>query len=389
MPDLTHRTAATLIERALYNAINRALRRRQPVAATVAALRAVSVRGAGAAVGFTRSDGELVFVTSQAVCYEWSTASAAADDGNLVIKPTDAGDTGRWLKTASTVTSGYVLDVRLYEGEQDEDEILERLLGAIPSVVIRWLGADNEPKSQVPGALYRREERFEVWVVSSNPRGSALPEAVVGSGVAAEAAVDPGANALLGDVKTALAGKSGEDLGQPGIAYCEIGREEPVYRSLAERRFVYSLGLVVHATVHTPDTDLEAFESVRAQYQLGDLHAQAELDDDNYVEDGIRVAVETGLTATISAGTAKIAGADVTYAGGSRAFTAMRWTYLDLAPAGTLTFVETAPFAEEPAVTSGALRVGVAYSHASDVVGYAYLAATLRDHGEPDVIPTP
>jgi hypothetical protein len=261
LADLTFRTALTLTERAVFNAVNRALRKRLSPVADVAALRAAVTRGSGA-VGYQRSDHELVYVTSQAVCYEWSTASQAADDGDLVVKPTDAGTTGRWLKTASAVQAGYLVDVRLYEGEKTEAELLDRLLGQRPSVAIRWESTENTPKSQVAGALYRSDVQFDLWAVSSNLRGGALPEAVVGSDVAAEFAADPGVNAVVGDVKQALAGKTGEELGQAGISYCEIGAEEPVYRSLAERRFVSSVKLVVHTTVHNTDEAVAPGDSV-------------------------------------------------------------------------------------------------------------------------------
>lgn len=272
MADLTFRTAATLIERAVFNQVNRTLRKKLPAAATTAALRAAVTRGAGAS-GYQRSDHELTFVTSKAVLYEWNTASAATDDDDLVVKPTDAGATGRWQKTPAKTQTGYLLDVRLYEGEQSEEEILQRLLGMRPSVAIRWERAEHAPKSHVAGALYRYETDFEIWAVSSNLRGKALAEAVVGSDVAAEFAADPGANAILGDLKQALAGRTGEELGQTGIAYCEIGSEAPVYRSLAERRFVYSIGVRVHATVHNVAEDIAPdygiLDEIRAQFKAG------------------------------------------------------------------------------------------------------------------------
>jgi hypothetical protein len=77
---------------------------------------------------------------------------------------------------------------------------------------------------------------------------------------------------MIGDIKRALAGRSGEELGQPGIAYCEIGKEEPVYRSLAERRFVFALGVRVHATVANPDDDDVTVDSLAVQYQLDDAN---------------------------------------------------------------------------------------------------------------------
>lgn len=382
--DLTFRNAATLIELAVFRAINRALRRRLPPVADVAALRAVVTRGAGS--GYARRDDDLIFVTSKAVCYEWSTASTAADDDDTVVAPADAGTTGRWLKGPSAVQSGYLLDVRLYEGEQSEDELLDRLLGQRPSVAIRWLGADNVPQSQIPGSLYKYENDFEIWVASSNYRGSALPEAIVGSPLAAESAKDPGVNVILGDLKKALAGKTGEELNQPGIAYADIGREQPVYRSLSERFFVFSLALRVHATVQNPDDDLEVLTSLMLQRQLGDLHAQDAFDPLNYVSNGIDVPLGIGLATAISAGAAKIGGAPVAYAGESRTFNALRWTYRDLKADGSMTFTETTIGAVPPPVASGALRVGRTETDAGSVIADGFLASTLTDLGEPDEI---
>jgi hypothetical protein len=267
MADLTLRNAASLLERALFNTINRAYRKRLPHVADITALRAAPTRGASAS-GFARSDFDLIYVASVRLAYEWSTSSSAPDDGDLIVKPSDAGATGRWLRTPSTVQTGYLVGVRLYEGEQSEEEVLDRLLGQAPAVAIRWLSASHTPKSQIPGALYRYETDFDLWVVSSNYRGSALPEAVVGSPVAGEAAFDPGANAMIGDLKRLLAGTTGEELGQPGIAYVEIGKEEPVYRSLAERRFVFGLGVRVHASVANPDDDDVTADELALQYQL-------------------------------------------------------------------------------------------------------------------------
>ena len=245
---LTFRTEITAVERALVRGIRQALGKRNTVA-NAAALRAVPVLGAS--LGLAVEDGALVYVTSAALAYQFEVGSTAADDGATVIQPTQIVGSlpGRWLVTASAVASGYLVDVRLYEGEQSEDEILERILGRVPSVMVRWQSSEHVAKSQVPGALYRVEESFDVWAVSANYRAGVLPAAIVGSPIAAEAAADPGVNALIGDLQTFLAGLTGEDVNETGIAYCEIGHVEPVYRSLAERRFVFSLGLKVHASV--------------------------------------------------------------------------------------------------------------------------------------------
>ena len=192
-------------------------------------------------------------------------------------------------------------------------------------------------------------------------------------------------------MKAALAGRSGEDLGQEGIAYVEIGAEAPLYRSLAERRFVYSLAVRVHATVHTPDTDLVAFTEARVQYELADLHATAPaFDESNYVASGIAVDIAgTGLAADVSAGAAFVGGVAVAYAGEAmHVFAPDRWTYRDLTAAGALVFVAGLPRQPAPPVTAGALRVGVTVADSADVVADAYLAATMTQFnpGDPDRI---
>lgn len=393
MADLTLRTAATLIERAIYSQISRSLRVRLPAVATVAALRAATTRGASSS-GYARSDYDTVYCTAKGVCYEWLTSSTAADDGDAVVKPTDAGSTGRWLKTTSTVQSGYLVDVRLYEGEQTEEDLMVRLLGQRPSVVIRWENAEHIPVSQVAGSLYRYENNFDLWAVSSSMRGSALPEAVVGSPISAESAVDPGVNAIIGDLKRYLAGKTGDDLNQAGISYVEIGREEVVYRSYSERLFVYSLGLRVHSTVANPDTDLQEItppDALHIQRQIADLRgADSPMDTDNLITSlpgGFAVPVGSGLTKAVAAGTATIDGETVSYAGENKTFTARRDTYRDLADDGTMTFTAVLVAGDAPDLASGSLRIGRTTTDGSGVVDDTILAATLYDFGTPEEVP--
>ena len=384
MADLTFQTAATLIERALFNTINRGLRIKLSPVADVATLRTVSTRGAGA--GSQRQDFDLVYVIAAGVCFEWSSFSTAIDDGVTVIAPADCPVNGRWLATPSTATTGYLRAVRLYEGEQTEDEILTRLLSRQPAVAVRWESASHEPKSQIPGALYRYESRFDIWCISSNLRGGVLPEAVVGSAIPYEAALDPGVNWLVGDVKQLLAGKTGDELGQPGIMYCEITTEEPVYRSLAERLFVYSLGVKVHATVANPDTDLVTVSGFANQSETADNHDQPAADPDNCITSGLSVPWSYGLTQTVAAGTAMIGGIPVNALATLQVFTANSDTYRDLSPAGTWTFVAVAHGSSPPAITVGSMRVGCTETSSTGVTDDRFIAPTLLKFGSPDIL---
>ncbi len=388
MADLTLRSAATLIERAVFDAVNLALRVRLPPAVDLVALRATSTRGAGASSSIRR-DHDLAFVTSEGCCFEWSSTCSLPDDGQATIKPDDVAASGRWLRTASTVQTGYLRDVRLYEGEQSEDEILTRLLGQWPAVVIRWVSATSTLRSQIPGALYRYQTDFDLWAVSSNLRGGALAEAVVGSPIASEAVVDPGVNAMIGDLKGVLAVGGGDEFGQPGITYCEIGREEPVYRSLAERRFVFSLGLRVYATVANADADLVAIDQIDAQPELADLHGEATFDPTNYVVSGLDVPLGLGLASTVSAGSAWVGGVSVTAGATAHTFDERADTYRDLLPDGSLVFTTVLAGAPPPPVTAGALRVGVTTTDAAGVIADCFLCATAAPFGEPNQIPKP
>ncbi len=382
------------------------LRARLPTQATIAALRALATRGASAA-GYARGDDDIVYVTSALTCYRWSTASAAADDGDAVVKPADAGTAGRWLKTGATSSTGYLKAVEFYDGSFDEAQVDLRLLGQRPCVVIHWNGSENIVSSVVPGALYRYRPNFSLWCLSSNLRPGF--EGQIGPELSAEAAADPGAQAIVGDLKALLAGVGLTDsLGlttTPGIDYCEIGRERAITTSLQERRFVTELLLTVYATTHNPETDRVQFAAIDmfdVQHQLSDtgklqftrgpkgqlIPVAAHIDPANYRTAGITVPDGASFTQTIEAGSALIADVAVTYAGESKTFTASKDTYRDLLPDGTLTFVEVPNGADEPSVTATALRIGYTVTDAATgVTGDAITCASILDFGDVDQVP--
>lgn len=377
MADLSITTALTVIEQALQTALLVALGK-CVTTATLTTLRGLASKD--------RAHGELAYCTAAVYRYRFDRYSTAADDGSTVIKPTDNPTAGRWLRTTSTSSTGYLKGVELYEGESAAGEILARLRAKVPSAVIVWEGSENRPISQIPGALYDYRPRFAIWMVSTNLRPE--HQAVTGSQITAESTADPGVNRILGDVKAALAGSTLSD--QAGIKWVELLGERRAYTSLADRLMVYQLDVEVRATVHRPDTDSYMLDDPRmfdVQRQLVDLHDQEEWDGDNYVVSGIAVPTGASLTQTISGGSAYVNATAATYASAAKTFTASRDTYRDLSTAGALTFVEVLNGGAAPAVTTNCLRVGVTVTDASGVVSDRYICATKANFGDVDQVP--
>lgn len=261
MATLDIRTARRDIEQAIIDKLRISYGIR-PQLADVPALRAV----ASAAI----KHGALRYVPS--ATYEFSRFSYLADDGSQVVKPNDrtSAQTGRWLRTSSTATTGYAREVRLYNGEASAKTALEKILGVKPSFLLVWSGAEHQTKSLQPGSLYRYICRFDIWAISMNLRPES--EAQEGSLVVGESGQqsDPGTIAMLGDVKTALPG-TGRTIGlYPGVDYLELGNERKIEERLAQRLFIESIELSVYATVQVPDSGIFTLSSIAAQYELAD-----------------------------------------------------------------------------------------------------------------------
>ncbi len=378
---LTARNALTTIERALRDTIRRGLGKPLPAVATIAALRAATTRGASGKL--TVDDEDTRFVTAVGYRYEFNPRSTAADDGDATIAPTDSPTAGRWEKTTSTTSTGYLLNVILYDGGYTTEALDALLAGQRPAVVIHYDGEDNLTASTIPGAQYRYRPRFEVWAMSQSMRRAY--EGKLEPPIAAEASVDPGVHQVIGDLKALLAGS---DLDTEGVDFVQIGAGEMVETGEAERRFTMSLHLTVMAAYAIEDEPVpDAITAVVAQPQITDLGSEEAHDHDNYRVSGILAPrVASGLTHTITAGTAYIDGALVAYAGGSHAFAASSDVFRDLNPNGTLTFVTVPHGAEEPATTAGALRIGRTTTSASGIIADALIASSLENFGDEDTI---
>jgi hypothetical protein len=367
-----------------------ALRHRASVT-DIDALRARPTRGAGG--GPARTDRALVYVASAANVYGWVQASTADDDGDTVIRPSDAGATGRWLKATSpvrlagvpiaTVPSGYLKVVVLHNGDFSDDALRARIYGQAPCVAIHFAGEDHTPLSQIPGALYGYTLRFELWSVSRNYREG--PEAAIGSPIPAEAARDPSVMKIHGALKKLLAG---QDLGQPGIKYIEIGQGRLEEADESERVFVMSLGIEVRGSIHNADAPVELTRpsDIDVQKSFASPGDAPSFDDSNYVASGLDVPLGMGFTKTISAGSALIADAPVNVPQFVATFAPSSDTYRDLLPGGAWVFAAIAAGNGPPPIAPGALRIGVTSTDAFGVVADRFIASVNTLYAEPDEV---
>jgi len=378
MADLTFRTARTSIERGIIDVLSLAYQTRLPVVADVTALRAV--------VSKSTPPDAIRFVTNKGFCYRFKRFATGADDGDLIIQPTDVTTgNGRWLKTTSTVTSGYLKQIQLYNDSADVEAILERLLGQRPSALVVWTSTDEKPKSVSPGALYQSKYFFDIWIFCTSLREDG--EALEGSGRADELAKDPGVNAILGDVKSVLAGNG---LGVTGVTYTEILKEEPILTDLSQRTAVQKVSVVVYASVHQPDTDLVTLDSVRtfdAQWQK--VTGTGNSLGSDYVVSGLDVPTASGLTQTIATGQAYVGSTLVSPIAHAFTFAASKYTYLDLKSDGTWVGTAVSFGMDAPTVTAGALRVWVVATDSSSVTGSNMLCSSQINYGTPQQIPKP
>lgn len=397
------RVAQVSLENALRDAVWLALGKRLPAVPSVAALRAVATAGA---TSTAMDDDDLINVVSGGVvvaAYRWSTVSAAADDGAAVIKPTDVSAAGRWLAWTSPLRvelvpggnsaflhellSGVLERVVVLDKDADKDEMTELLLGAVPSVGIDARGDDPADQTQDTGWKWDVDFDFTLYAVTKNLRGQR--QAALGSDAPGDS--DPGAYQVDGLIWSLLGGTQLYSV-LDAVKNVRVGRGANWQSDLAQRRVIRSREYTVRATVENPPApnDDGPVQAISAQFQLAGAGEQAAVDVGNYVESGIVTALGVGLSKTVSAGVAKIAGADVAYAGELHTFSASADTYRDLSAAGAMTFVEVPNGAEEPAATAGCLRVGVTVTDgAGNVQSDRYVAASAVDFG-PDiaVIPT-
>jgi hypothetical protein len=361
------RTQITTAEQTVLEILELGLQVRLAPVADTAAL-------AAAAVTTTR-DRALRYVTAENRVYRWSAASTAAHAPPNVVQPQAAPPNGRWLRVTSPSTfgpnlnaplhsrqTGYVRWVRLYQGPDTLDDQQVGVDGQTPALLIHWVGDRPEARSNRPGALYWNVHDFQVQCLSSCLRPP--PATRWGSPIPAELAQDPGLHRLMGDVRYLLAGV---DVGEPGIESIEIGAGAIVDEDLEERLHVGQVQVLVRTSWRIPDEDL-ADMALQVNPKWTDFQDPPRFDPLNYVASGYIIQVGAGLTRTPAPGSAFIAGVALSSSPAARTFSADRDTYRDLKPDGTFTYLEVAVGAKPPAVTAGALRVGVTTTNGADII---------------------
>jgi phage gp37-like protein len=347
------------------------------------ACRAVPSLGPSRTFAFVLDD--LAYVTAAANVYRWAPFSNALDDGGFVVKPNDAGATGRWLKAVSgvlldgvniaTIPTGYLKQVVLHNGDFNDEILNARIYGQAPCVAIHFTGEQHTPLSQIPGALYDYRVRFELWSVSRNYRDRF--EAALGSPVAAEAAADPGVMKVHGAVKKLLAGRSGEELGNTSIKYIEIEGGQLEEAREAERIFVMSLQVEVRGSIHNADAPAELVRptEIDVQRQRVDAPAPGGFDTLNCVTAGLDVPLGLGFASQIAAGSALIGGVPVTAAAVLHTFAASSDTYRDLTPTGAWVFTVVSNGAAVSTPAPANLRVGCTATDAAGIVADTLLCS--------------
>ncbi len=384
MSQLTASNALSQVELALKNTILLAVGQRiGPTGANVAwatttALKVLPQAG-------IRND-ELAFVSSKGFTYQFDRFSSLADDGNLVIAPTDAAATGRWIQTTSTVSSGYAKQVRIHTGREEYSLMLAKANATRPSIHILFDQVRSYNRSLSIGALYQMAADYKIRSISSNLRGGS--QGVDGSFVPSE--TDPGTHQMCGDIIAAVAGSQ---LNQTGVVYSQIDGERVVESPEEGRLIVEEIRATVFYTVHQPDIDSVVLDS------LGGLTIQRKLlgggspyDSNNVVTLGYTIPIGSGFAKTPVTGTAVIGGAVVSSSPTSHTFSANSDTYRDLHTDGTFSYTTVANGGPAPALVytgplANTLRVGVTVTDGSGIIYDAMLASSLINFQAVDILP--
>lgn len=374
------RRAVTQVTEALLEVLDLAYKVRAPEAADLAALAAYELTP-------NLADRALVYVASEGAVYRWLAASTLPAAPPYVIAPRadllPAQGNGRFFRTSSAVTLGpawfrplhrvrfgYARSVVVYEGQ--DDEVLERIYGQHPAILVEWLSDELKVRSYQHGALYDATWRFTVHVLAKNLRNG--PEAVVGSDVPGDSDdAGPGLFQMLGDVRYLLGGCN---LGlAPGVKFTDVtGAARIVETDLAQRRFRAELDVLVRGSVHVVDEDLIANPEIWVERR--DAGAPREgFDASNFVAEGLAVGPGLGLVATVSGGVAYLAGQPVVAQALTRAFEPNADTYRDLTADGQLLFTAVVPGTAAPPQAPQTLRVGLTRTDGGSVVADRYLGS--------------
>ena len=371
------RTILTQVHTRLTQVIELAFAKRYPEAADLAALAAYDA--------LALPDRALVWVSSEGVVYRWLQASLLPELLPYVVAPLvplDLGN-GRWVRESSSVTlgpanfrplhrvrSGYLQTVQIYEG-QTEDE-LDRIYAQRPAVLVELLGDELKVKSYAHGAIYQYDLRFSLHALAVNLRND--PSVLIGSDTPGE--LEPGLYQLIGDLRYLLGGCK---LGlEPGVMFTDITGAAQIVETmsggrLSQRAFSAELPVLVRASVHVVDEDLEDHPEVWVQRLDAGTPVGQSFDAANHVAAGYKLAPQQGLTAAPSPGAAYLHGQLVSSIPAAHSFAPSADTYRDLALDGRLIYSAVAVGEDPPPQPAQTLRVGLTRTSASAIESDVYL----------------
>ena len=364
----------------------------------MAALRAVITQGQTGPILHDDNLAALVALTTTS--YRWNSQSTAADNGTTVIRPLDAPAQGRWLlwtsplRIATTIggnssllheiTSGPLERVIVLDRNMSEEEINSLIFGQIPSVVIEATDDDPEDLTQATGNRWDTQYHFTVSTIAQNLRDRR--QAAQGSTFIGEQTL--GANKIDGLIQALLGGTQIYAV-VDGIRNVQIGRGYNWISEQGQRRVVRGRAFSFFATVEYPQAPNETgpVQEVVTQAELIEMDDTEQFDPDDYVTDGLVVVEGPGLTKTVSAGSAVIAGVTIPFAGVLYTFPALGETYRDLGTGGIMTFVSVQTGAAAPPVTVGSLRIGCTTTNIDSVIADRIIAETITPYMNPFITP--
>jgi len=173
----------------------------------------------------------LAYVQAIAQTYAWSPYDLRPDDGLQVLKPDDRDPDrhGRWVAAPfrdhrgayywhGLEVVGFVDKAIPLEAPRGRPSLLTLAKGKTPAVFVSFDGKDRPVVQDAePGAILEHTLNFTLRVISKNWRGT--PSARFGSGISEEAALDPGASAIVGRLEWLLRGSQGLYGAVPGGGY--------------------------------------------------------------------------------------------------------------------------------------------------------------------------
>lgn len=224
---------------------------------------------------------ELVYVRELQSTVRWSRYELRADDGEAVFRPADVDPAlgGRWLAApfrdfdrrfylqhCQIVTPGVQLAV---PPDSKEPSLLGFCEGKLPAIFICLTGKTGEDViSQEPGALRMPWMNFTIKVVDRGLRGE--PEARLGSPFPDEAAEEPGASAVVGDIEWYL--RAHQNLGgMPGVGPIKIGEHSVAAGWGKDHRVMDTLQIQVRVQTEVPNIPQDLLEVRRLVVQPEEL----------------------------------------------------------------------------------------------------------------------